>query len=167
MMDGERSLLLLCRVEKGWEPIEKAGAETRGKGDGAHHPFPLCPVLQVGPGSISRCGPRTASGAASLQATAFAMCPAARAPTSWTAPHGGRWAAGGSSWPGPLWVVGRSCCMRTPSTVGLTATVCTQPLVARFASSSACCCVTSTATALSAEGSCSNSWPSSTALAMR
>ena len=52
-------------------------------------PPSLPPMLQVGPDSISRYGPRTASAAASLQATAFAMCPAVQAPTSWTAPHGG------------------------------------------------------------------------------
>jgi len=87
----------------------------------------LPPILQAGPGSISRCGPRTASAAASLQAMAFAMCPAVQAPTSWTAPRGDPWAAGESSWRGPSWVAGLSCCTEMPSTVGLTAIACTPP----------------------------------------
>lgn len=91
------------------------------------HLSTLPPILQAGPGSISRCGPRTASAAASLQAMAFAMCPAVQAPTSWTAPRGGPWAAGESSWRGPSWVAGLSCCMEMPSTVGLTAIACTPP----------------------------------------
>lgn len=108
-----------------------------------HRSFP--PALQAGPDSISRCGRRTASAAASSQATAFATCPAVRAPTSWTAPHGGPWAAGGSSWHGPLWVAALSCCTGTPSTVGPTAIACTRPPVALCTLSWACCCATSTA----------------------
>lgn len=117
------------------------------------------PILQAGPGSISRCGPRIALAAASLQATAFAMCPAVQAPTSWTALRGGPWAAGGSSWRGPSWVVGLSCCMGTPSTVGLIAIACTRPLVAPCTLSWACCCATSTATGWNAEGPCIYGWP--------
>ncbi|VCX40677.1 unnamed protein product, partial [Gulo gulo] len=83
---------------------------------------------------------------------AFATCPAVQAPTSWTAPHGGPWAAGGSSWRGPSWVAALSCCTGMPSTAGLTATACTQRRVASCAWSWDCCCATSTATAWSADG---------------
>lgn len=125
--------------------------------ESGHHPSLLSPLpafLQAGPGSISRCGPRTALAAASLQAMDFAMCPAARAHTSWPAPPGGPWAVGESSWHGLSWVVGHSCCMGTPSTVGPTAIACTQLLVAPCTWRSACCSATSTAMALSAEGPC-------------
>lgn len=182
-MDLERSLWLLCGGGAGGgkprkRPGKNQGCEGRSrlgspvgiKGRGlrsrrldheyarrglAHPPLSLLPpVLQAGPGSISRCGPRTALAAASLLAMAFATCPAARAPTNWTAPRGGPWAAGGSSWHGPSWAVDHSCCMGTPSTVELIATACTRPPVAPCTSSSACCCATSTATALNAEGLC-------------
>lgn len=127
---------------------------------GSYHPSfsSLHPILQAGPGSISRCGPRTVLAAASLQAMAFATCPAAQAPTIWTALLGGPWAAGESSWPGPLWVVGHSCCMRTQSTVGQTAIACTQLLVALCTLRLACCCATSTAMEWSAEGACLQHW---------
>lgn len=117
-------------------------------------PPSLPPVLQAGPGFISRCGPRTALAAASLQAMAFATCPAVQERTSWTAPHGGPWAAGGSSWHGPSWVAGLSCCMRMPSTVGPTAIACTRLLVALCTLSWVCFYATLIAMASNAEGPC-------------
>lgn len=167
--DSGRSLWLPCG---GGSPKKRLGKKPRGKGlpgvssgdqvsgdpeagdQAVPIPSSLPPVLQAGPGSISRFGPRTALAAANLQAMAFAMYPAVQAPTSWTAPRGGPWAAGGSSWHGPLWVVGLSCCMGTPSTVGLTATACTQLPVAPCTSSWVYCCATLTAMVLNVEGPC-------------
>lgn len=169
-------------VAWGWEYRDKAGAETMGEGIGPgvssrdqgsgdlgvgelHPSLPFCLplVLQAGPGSISRCGPRIALAAASLKAMAFAMCPAVQVPTSWTAPLGGHWAAGRSSWRGPLWVVGLSCCMVTPSTVGPIAIGCTRLLVAPCTLNWACCCATLIATVWSADPA-SHHWTPPTSL---
>lgn len=157
-MDSEISIWLLCgsgspegrlgqTPGKRTEPRERPAAPS------------LSPVLQAGPDFISRCGPRIASAAASLPATAFVTCPAVQAPTSWTVPHGGLWAAGGSSWHAPSWVVGLSCCMGTPSTVGPTAIACIQPLVAPCTWTWACCCATLTAMAWNAEAPASSAQP--------
>lgn len=135
-------------------PVRIQGGADPGAGDQTILITTPPPVLQAGPDSISRCGPRTVSADASLQAMAFAMCPAVPAPTSWTAPRGGPWAAGRNSWHGPLWVVGLSCCMGTPSTVGLTAIACTQLPVEPCTLSWDYCCATLTATALNADGPC-------------
>lgn len=152
-MDSEIPIWLVC----GSGSPERRLGQTPGKGaEPRERPAApsLSPVLQAGPGSISRCGLRIASAAASLQATAFVTCPAVRAPTSWTVPHGGLWAAGGSSWHGPSWVVGLSCCMGTPSTVGPTAIACIQLPVAPCTSTWACCCATLTAMVWNAEAPC-------------
>lgn len=157
-MDSEISIWLLCgsgspegrlgqTPGKRTEPRERPAAPS------------LSPVLQAGPDFISRCGPRIASAAASLPATAFVTCPAVQAPTSWTVPHGGLWAAGGSSWHEPSWVVGLSCYMGTPSTVGPTAIACIQPLVAPCTWTWACCCATLTAMAWNAEAPASSAQP--------
>ncbi|XP_060222428.1 B9 domain-containing protein 2 isoform X1 [Meriones unguiculatus] len=116
--------------------------------------------------SISRCGPRTALADASLLAMAFATCLAAQALTSWTALRGGPWAAGGSSWRGPSWAAGRSCCTRTPSTAAPTATGCTRPPVAPCTLLSACCCVTLIAMVWSVEGLRCHEPPSPSAWAL-